>query len=240
LAGERARLDGTRDGLGMTRSPSPGRRRIAARIGTAVLTLLVAVVLPVGAVPGSTAAPDRTPTGMTPPVLEHVVRAPVVLAPDSGGEGTDAPTVVTTRWSWPVGPPHDVLRPFTAPANRYGPGHRGVDIAASPGSPVRAPAAGVVSFAGVVVDRPVLSIQHDEDLVSSFEPVTATVSAGDRVSAGQVVGVVASGAHCAERCLHFGVRRHGQYISPVLFLGGIARAVLLPLPPAGPVLKSER
>ena len=138
-------------------------------------------------------------------------------------------------WTWPVGPPHDQLRPFEAPSSRFAAGHRGIDLVALAGSPVRAPADGVVSFAGTVVDRPVLSIEHGDDLISSFEPVTATVATGERVRAGQVVGSVASGAHCSDRCVHFGVRRHGQYISPVLFLGGIARAVLLPLPPSGPV-----
>ncbi|MBX0298647.1 M23 family metallopeptidase [Cryobacterium sp. 1639] len=150
-----------------------------------------------------------------------------------------APAAVEARpaalWQWPVGGPQNLQRSFEAPLSRYGTGHRGIDLVAGPGAPVRAPADGVVSFSGVVVDRPVLSLQHGEDLVSSFEPVAATVSVGDRVAAGQVIGVVASGAHCAERCVHFGVRRHGQYISPILFLGGLARAVLLPVPPAGPV-----
>ncbi len=128
-----------------------------------------------------------------------------------------------------------MVGPFEAPASRYAAGHRGIDLVAGEGHPVRSPADGVVTFVGRVVDRPVLSIQHGEDLISSFEPVTATVSEGDRVLAGQVVGIVATGSHCTARCVHFGVRRHGQYISPMLFLGGLARAVLLPLPPTGPV-----
>lgn len=135
-------------------------------------------------------------------------------------------------WAWPVGPPHRTVRAFEAPASPYATGHRGVDLAAGAGTPVRSPADGVVSFAGVVVDRPVLSIQHDDGLVSSIEPVSASVRAGERVRAGQLVGVVATGAHCSARCLHLGVRRHGQYISPLLVLDGLARAVLLPVPAA--------
>jgi len=139
-----------------------------------------------------------------------------------------------TAWAWPVGPPRHLLRPFEAPASRYTAGHRGIDLVAREGDAVRSPADGVVTFVGTVVDRPVVSIQHGNDLLSSFEPVTATVAEGDRVRAGQVIGSVATGAHCTARCVHFGVRRHGQYISPVLFLGGLARAVLLPLLPAAP------
>jgi murein DD-endopeptidase MepM/ murein hydrolase activator NlpD len=235
-------------------SRTHSRHRPRRRVGTAVL--LPAVILTLGAAPATTAVPAPAATSAAasaagPVVVERVVRAPVVVAPGSPAPAAVAapapmaaaaaapvsPAVaLTDRWTWPVGPPHDLVRSFEAPASRYGPGHRGIDIVAGPGEPVRAPADGVVSFSGTVVDRPVLSIQHAEDLVSSFEPVAATVTAGDSVRAGQVVGVVASGAHCTDKCLHFGVRRHGQYISPVLFLGGLSRAVLLPLPPAGPLL----
>src|SRR5262249_41228396 len=49
-------------------------------------------------------------------------------------------------------PPVDgaVVRPFQAPAFAYGPGHRGIDLAAAPGTPARAAGDGVVSFAGSV------------------------------------------------------------------------------------------
>jgi len=134
-------------------------------------------------------------------------------------------------WIWPVGSIGHPLRPFEAPATVYAAGHRGIDIVAQPGMPVRSPAAGVVSFVGVVVDRPVLSIRHGDDLLSSMEPVSATVVEGERVIAGQVVGLAATGAHCSGSCVHLGVRRHGQYISPMLFFGGVERAVLLPLTP---------
>lgn len=131
-------------------------------------------------------------------------------------------------WGWPLEPPHRVIRAFLAPASPYAAGHRGLDLAARAGDPVLAPGDGVVSFAGRVVDRPVLSIAHAGDLVSTVEPVDALVAAGDRVTAGQTVGVVAAGGHCGEGCLHFGVRLHGRYVSPMLLLGGIPRAVLLP------------
>ena len=50
-------------------------------------------------------------------------------------------------WSWPVG--GEVLRPFTLGADAYAAGqHRGIDVAGPDGSPVRAPASGLVTFAG--------------------------------------------------------------------------------------------
>ncbi|MGY4857179.1 M23 family metallopeptidase [Cryobacterium sp. AP23] len=200
-----------------------------ARVGSTVL-LLLAGVFPAPE-PASTTA-RAAPTVSAAPAA--VVAPPATPAPPPGAGAAARGEAPAERWYWPVGPPHDVLRPFEAPASTYGAGHRGIDLPGRAGSPVRAPSAGVVSFSGVVVDRPVLSIQHAGDLLSSFEPVSGTVRVGDRVSAGQVVGTVATGGHCADRCEHFGVRLHGQYISPLLFLGGIEQAVLLPLDAAGP------
>lgn len=136
----------------------------------------------------------------------------------------------STQWSWPVDPPRSVLRGFEAPATEYSAGHRGVDVRAPPGAAVYAPAAGVVSFAGRVVDRPVLSIAHSGDLVSSLEPVEAVVAEGQQIAAGERIGTVAAGGHCSGRCLHFGMRLRGRYISPMLYFGGVPRAVLLPVP----------
>jgi murein DD-endopeptidase MepM/ murein hydrolase activator NlpD len=138
--------------------------------------------------------------------------------------GTDAP-----RWNWPTAQNHTIVRAFLAPAHGYGAGHRGIDISVPLDSVVLAPDDGTVEFAGVVVDRPVLSIVHDGGLVSSFEPVSSALKPGDRVRRGETIGqVVDSGGHCPQPCLHFGVRLHGQYVSPLLYLGGGIRPVLLP------------
>jgi murein DD-endopeptidase MepM/ murein hydrolase activator NlpD len=130
-------------------------------------------------------------------------------------------------WVWPVDGPHAVIRPFVAPPSPYGRGHRGVDLLAPDGGVVRAPAGGVVHFSGFVVDRPVISIQHDDGVLSSFEPVESDLARGDRVRAGDVVGTLVPG-HCDGACVHVGARILGQYVSPLRFLGGIPRSVLLP------------
>jgi len=130
------------------------------------------------------------------------------------------------NWTWPVEPPYRILRPFIAPATPYSAGHRGIDVAA-PSARVLAPSAGVVHFAGVVVDRPVLSIRHPGGLISSYEPVNALVAAGQSVARGDLIGEAIPG-HCSVPCVHFGVRRDGEYISPLNYLGGIPRSILLP------------
>jgi murein DD-endopeptidase MepM/ murein hydrolase activator NlpD len=137
--------------------------------------------------------------------------------------GADLP-----HWSWPVPDPHPVVREFESPSEDWSPGHRGIDIGVADGATVTAPDSGVVHFAGTVVDRPVLSIEHADGILSSVEPVLASVVAGDEVKRGQVVGTV-DGLHkgCG-RCLHLGARVDGKYVNPLLLLGELRPAVLLP------------
>jgi len=152
-----------------------------------------------------------------------IVALLVVSAPGSAPLALAAPA----SWSWPVSPPHRVVRPFIAPETPYSAGHRGIDIAGIVGQIVRAPADGVVHFSGWVVDRPVVSIRHAGGVMSSVEPVAGDRVAGEVVARGEVIGVLEAG-HCVSPCLHLGARRFGEYVSPVLFLGGIPRSVLLP------------
>ena len=134
--------------------------------------------------------------------------------------------LLTPPWQWPVDAPHTIVRQFIAPESPYASGHRGIDIDA-PGGTVYAPTDGVVHFAGTVVDRPVLSLEHPGGVITSYEPVVTSLAAGDHVERGDPIGTVIAG-HCAAPCLHFGVRVRGEYISPLVWLGGIERAVLLP------------
>lgn len=135
-------------------------------------------------------------------------------------------------WAWPVDGARIVDRPFVAPAQPWSAGHRGVDLRApGTGSDVRAAMSGVVHFAGVVVDRPVITVR-DGHLLVTVEPVEPVVVEGQRVGAGEVIGTLLPG-HCAGSgarvCVHLGVRLAGEYVSPLLYLGGLQRAVLLPL-----------
>lgn len=172
----------------------------------------------------------RMPSGAVRVAVTVVAVTVLVLSTPAAGEaGAAGPPPELSRWGWPTGPPHQLLRPFEAPLTRYSAGHRGIDVAAVAGAPVFAASDGVVSFSGTVVDRPVLSVKHDGGLVSSIEPVAATVAAGDVVRAGDIVGAVASGGHCDGRCVHFGVRLHGEYVNPLALLAAVQRAVLLPL-----------
>ncbi len=149
-----------------------------------------------------------------------------------------SPAGFVPEWSWPLHPAPKVLRLFDKPAQNWKRGHRGVDLAvgaALPGSVV-SPAAGVVSFAGTVVDRGVVSIDHGGGRISSFEPVDPLVVKGQRIAEGELVATVTvpatggtGGVHCSESCLHWGVRVDGDYVDPLGLVMDRRPSVLLPL-----------
>lgn len=126
---------------------------------------------------------------------------------------------------WPLSPAPEVVRGFELPEQKWGAGNRGLDLAASEGQPVFAAAAGTVSFAGLIAGRGVVVVDHG-GVRTTYEPVTATVTVGTRVSYGEAIGTV-RGSHCAARgCLHWGLRRGEEYLDPSLLINTTA--------PAGP------
>lgn len=143
--------------------------------------------------------------------------------PATGAAATTAaaPAPADPGFVLPVAPPPLILNPFAPPANRYGAGHRGVDLAAAPGSSVQAAGPGVVVFAGALAGRGVVSIEHDGGLRTTYEPVTAGVAAGTRIAAGEPIGTLEPGhAGCAPgSCLHWGARLPDEvYLDPMSLL----------------------
>lgn len=111
-----------------------------------------------------------------------------------------------------------VVRGFDPPEQRWLAGHRGVDLRAAAGTAVRAAADGRIGFAGEVAGKPVVTVVHGR-LRTTYEPVRASVSVGDRVTAGTVIGHLVAGHDCgggAKTCLHLGLRRGDTYLDPLL------------------------
>jgi murein DD-endopeptidase MepM/ murein hydrolase activator NlpD len=129
-------------------------------------------------------------------------------------------------WVWPTEGNKEVLRDFQAPLTPWGPGHRGLDLAAT-GDVLLAPVSGRISFSGTVVDRGVVTIATDNGFLVSMEPVTTELSAGTWVNKGDQIGTLDEG-HCSQLCVHIGLRVDGRYRSPRLELGVGLRSVLLP------------
>lgn len=135
---------------------------------------------------------------------------------------------VDQAWVWPMASPFRLERPYEAPAHAYGPGHRGIDLHPHSGTAVRSPAAGVIAFSGAVAGRGVVTVDHGGGLVTTLEPVDSALAPGTPVTRGEDVGMLSVGGHTRPGRVHFGVRLDGEYINPLLLLGGVPRAVLLP------------
>jgi murein DD-endopeptidase MepM/ murein hydrolase activator NlpD len=163
---------------------------------------------------------------MYPPSLAHLTRvlASCTLALVAVLCLQPAPAIAErASWVWPISGERNIMRDYDAPSSAYAAGHRGIDLPASAGTDVVAPVESVVSFAGVVVGRGVLTLRTG-DIQVSFEAVNSDLHEGDLVQAGDVIATTALGSHC--ECLHVGVRKAGAYLSPLAYFSNIAPAVL--------------
>jgi murein DD-endopeptidase MepM/ murein hydrolase activator NlpD len=147
--------------------------------------------------------------------------------------GPDAPRV-PALWMPVAGA---VVRGFDARAGPYGPGHRGIDIAAPVGEMVRAPAAGKVVFAGPVAGTTWVSLLVAPGVVVTLGPLLDPVTAG-RVRPRAPIGRVGPGHQPGSggpggATLHLGVRVDGFYVDPLAYLVDRPRARLAPLATPG-------
>jgi len=167
----------------------------------------------------------------------HVLVVALVLA---CGLGSAVPVDAALRPAClrpPVEAP--ISRPFEAPACPWCAGHRGITFAVAPGTPVRAAAAGTVTFSGVVVDVRYVVVRHGDGLLATYGGLaSAAITEGAVVAAGAVLG--RSGPE-----LYFGLRTGPDtYIDPEPLLGRlVVRPYLVPSdgspsrPPPPPVLR---
>ncbi|WP_298751033.1 M23 family metallopeptidase [uncultured Serinicoccus sp.] len=190
--------------------------------GLAALTALVALsgaaTVPVAAVPTTT--PRVSPSGALVSVLLGLRAAEDDAA--AGDRGS------TALWGWPLAGVPQVVRGFDPPEERWGSGHRGVDLAALAGERVLAVDEGVVTFSGEVAGVGVVSVTHASGLRSTYQPVVDRVAQGVRVARGDPLGRVASGGHCpVHDCLHLGaVRGRDGYVDPTPLLLGVQLTLL--------------
>lgn len=213
---ERARPDASR----------PARRLVAS---LAVVVCLLATTPPTdgrAAPVDPAAAPDHGRSAV------GTVTAPLP-GPSADGGPTDERRVV-----WPDGA---LLAPVDGPVvrrfhvvSRYGPGHRGVDLAARPGTPVRAPAAGVVTWAGAVAGRRWVTVDHGWVRTTVGPLASIRVPRGRAVGAGDVVGTSAT-AHGLD-AVHVSARIGQRYVDPL----SLVRPVVSLLPLTGTVAPVPR
>src|SRR3954465_10264388 len=100
-------------------------------------------------------------------------------------------------------PPVDdapIVDPFRPPPEPWAAGNRGVDYGTEPGAPVRAAASGEVVFAGPVAGTlHVVCLHEAAPRTSSSFLAEADVRRGQRVEAGQQIGVAGGSVHFGAR-----------------------------------------
>ena len=171
----------------------------------------------------ATSLPPALPVAATAIPLMAAVLVPLAVPSAASAE----------RWLRPV--PGDVARPFSyARAAPFARGaHRGADLAARPGTPVRSACSGVVVHAGPVAGHGrVVSVRCGARHVSYLPLATAVVRAGAQVRAGAPIGTVGAG----HGGLHVGVRREADrfgYEDPLALLPAPHRPAD-PIPVAAP------
>lgn len=125
-------------------------------------------------------------------------------------------------WMPPV--EQQVVDLFRQPACVWCPGNRGLKYGTDAGTPVRAVAAGTVTFSGSVVGTGYVVVRHADGIRATYGNITGTTLAeGDIVAARAVIGFAAG-------TVHFGLREGDRYLDPALFIGRMVhRARLVPL-----------
>ena len=100
--------------------------------------------------------------------------------------------------------------------------HRGVDLQAATGTPVRAMADGSIRFAGVMGGfGNVVWITHRSDVLSVYAHLSEIqVEVGQPVRRGETIGLSGSSGSVTAPHLHFEVWKGGREVDPVIWLGG--------------------
>jgi murein DD-endopeptidase MepM/ murein hydrolase activator NlpD len=163
----------------------------------------------------------------------------LLLADPSTAQTTPAPA---RQGVWPLQPRPEVAAGFDAPATPWGAGHRGVDLVGHVGQRVYTSLAGTVTFAAPLAGRGVVVVDHG-GVRTTYEPVRASVSIGEAVGRGAVIGTLQRAAsHCFPRaCLHWGLVRGSSYLDPLTLVGAgpirllpLTGDVPVPLSPSAP------
>lgn len=106
--------------------------------------------------------------------------------------------------------------------------HGGVDVARTTGTPVIAPADGIVALAAdapFTLEGNLLMIDHGAGLVSAFLHLSRIdVKPGERVRQGQVIGAIGATGRATGPHLHWGMTWRGSRIDPLLVAGPMVGA----------------
>ena len=125
-----------------------------------------------------------------------------------------------------------LVRTYDAPLdNPYAAGHRADNIAAPIGTPVRASADGVVSFAGNVAGNLSVTVDHGGTIKTTYSYLgTIVARKNQRVLRGDVVGTVGAGHDASlPPNVQLSARRNDVYFDPLELYVGSGYADLIQL-----------
>lgn len=159
----------------------------------------------------------RSETPVAPIVEKPVVSAPPVapvvpVTPPNPAAGDDA-----VQWGWPV--PGKVLTPFVDSAGGRET-NKGVDIAAKPGEPVLAAAAGKVVYVGNSLRGygNLVIVRHNATYLSAYAHNSKIlVKEGQAIAKAQKIAEAGS-SDTDQPKLHFEIRRSGKPVDPLKYL----------------------
>lgn len=103
--------------------------------------------------------------------------------------------------------------------------HRGVDLFVATGTEVRTMAPGQVRFAGIQRGYGnVVWVDHGGSVLTVYAHLSALhVQTGERLAAGEVLGLSGASGDVTGPHLHFEVWRWGREVDPVPLLGGFPK-----------------
>ena len=137
-------------------------------------------------------------------------------------QGQNPPSSAT--WITPVSG-YTITSPFgmrVHPVYKYQLMHNGIDMACPSGTPIYATRAGTVTRAAYQAGGAgyYVSLNHGDGFGSIYMHMTNyVVSAGQTVTAGQLIGYVGSTGVSTGPHLHFGVSYAGTYVNPMAYIG---------------------
>ncbi|MDP2213884.1 M23 family metallopeptidase [Phenylobacterium sp.] len=106
--------------------------------------------------------------------------------------------------------------------------HYGVDVAAPTGTPIHAPAAGIVTLASeeMYFEGGLVFLDHGQGVTSLMMHMSRIdVKAGQRVAQGDVLGAVGGTGRATGPHLHWGLYWRGAWLDPQLLVGPMEEAI---------------
>lgn len=143
-------------------------------------------------------------------ISQETASAPVA-APNT------APFKTAATWQWPVN--GKVTETFGQKSE--GVTNEGIVIAAAEGTPIKAARAGEVAFVGHETKTygNIVILRHADGSMSAYSHARdISVTKGDRIAGGAVIGTVGQSGNAKTPQLHFAVRESGTSIDPMMKL----------------------